>query len=148
MSKEFGFQILDGDYDKLVDFFVENQLEFDGDEEVDTSIVKTYKIDDEQGEILAGAVLAKREDRFIVDGIAVDEKFRKEGIGEYILNKLLSDAKDLGGDSVYLVARAPGFFKTQGFAAIDPANAPNFFECKTCPQYGITCHPEVMKIDL
>ena len=41
------------EYERLVKFFVENQLEFDGDEEVDTDIIKCWKItqgDDYQGE--------------------------------------------------------------------------------------------------
>ena len=32
------------EYERLVKFFVENELEFDGDEEVDTDIVKCYKV--------------------------------------------------------------------------------------------------------
>ena len=30
----------------------------------------------------------------------------------------------------------------------NPQNAPNFFECKQCPQYQVSCHPEVMKLTL
>lgn len=32
------------EYERLVKFFVENQLEFDGDEEVDTDILKCWKL--------------------------------------------------------------------------------------------------------
>ena len=32
------------EYERLVKFFVENQLEFDGDEEVDTDIIKCWKV--------------------------------------------------------------------------------------------------------
>ena len=32
------------EYERLVQFFVKNGLEFDGDEEVDTDIVKCWKI--------------------------------------------------------------------------------------------------------
>ena len=28
-----------------------------------------------------------------------------------------------------------------------PDSAPNFFECKYCPQYMVSCHPEVMKYE-
>ena len=48
---------------------------------------------------------------------------------------------------MYLVARAPEFFRKNGFVTIPREEAPNFFECLTCPQYGKTCHPEVMKIE-
>ena len=136
------------EYERLVEFFVKNELEFDGDEEVDTDIVKCYKVTDEEDDLLAACVLAKREGRFIIDGIAVDPELRKQGIGEMMLEQLEKDVIALGGDSIYLVARAPGFFRKNGFIAIDPEEAPNFFECKYCPQYMVSCHPEIMKIDL
>ncbi len=173
------------EYDRLVKFFVTNELEFDGDEEVDTDIVRCYKIeqesesdadanaksnanadaksnanadaksnanagssDDGQQGLIGAAVLAKREGRYICDGIAVNPDYRGEGIGELLIRRLLGDVKELGGDGLYLVARAPGFFRTQGFQTIDPEDAPNFFECKYCPQYQKTCWPEIMKYSL
>ena len=136
------------EYEKLVRFFVENKLEFDGDEEVDTDIVNCYEVTDKDGQLIGAAVLAEREGRFIIDGIAVDGKYRKRKIGEMLLEKIKEQVGKLGGRELYLVARAPGFFRKNGFKTIDPAEAPNFFECKYCPQYNVTCHPEVMKLEL
>ena len=152
------------EYERLVHFFVENQLEFDGDEEVDTDIIRCYKIEEESPNsnknhsyeptnnpvvktenLVGAAVLVKREGRYICDGIAVNPKYRNEGIGEILLNKLLEYVKELEGDGLYLVARAPGFFRKNGFEEINPEDAPNFFECKYCPQYQKTCFPEIMK---
>ena len=134
------------EYERLVGFFVENELEFDGDEEVDTDIVRCYKIEGEDNNLIGAAVLALREERFIVDGIAVNPEYRTEGIGRMLLEKLVEDVREFGGDELYLVARAPGFFRKNGFLEINPEEAPNFFECKYCPQYGVSCHPEVMKL--
>ena len=136
------------EYERLVKFFVENQLEFNGDEEVDTDIVKCYKMTDEDDNLLGGAVLAKREGKFIIDGIAVDPNQRNTNMGRTMLNKLIEDVRSLEGDSIYLVARAPGFFRKNGFTEVDPDKAPNFFECKYCPQYNISCHPEIMKREI
>lgn len=137
------------EYEKLVQFFVENELEFDGDEEVDTDIVKCFEVVHGAEEHLAGAVvLAKREGRYIIDGIAVDAPYRKLKVGNILLKKVIDTVKELGGSSIYLVARAPGFFRANGFTAIDPEKAPNFFECKYCPQYQKNCHPEVMKLEI
>lgn len=137
------------DYEKLVRFFVANQLEFDGDEEVDTDIVKCFEVVHGAEEALVGAaVLAKREGRFIIDGIAVDPLYRKMKAGNVLLKKVIGCVKDLGGDALFLVARAPGFFRANGFTAIEPENAPNFFECKYCDQYQVSCHPEVMKLEI
>ena len=136
------------EYDRLVQFFVENKLEFDGDEEVDTDILKCYKYTDDEDNLIGGVVLARREGKYIIDGIAVDESFRDSGIGETLLNQIKEDVEEMGGDAIYLVARAPGFFRKHGFEEVNPENAPNFFECKYCPQYGKTCHPEIMKYDI
>lgn len=137
------------EYEKLVQFFVENELEFDGDEEVDTDIVKCFEVVHGAKEHLVGAVvLAKREGRYIIDGIAVDAPYRKLKVGNILLKKVIDTVKELGGSSIYLVARAPGFFRANGFTAIDPEKAPNFFECKYCPQYQKNCHPEVMKLEI
>ena len=40
------------EYEKLVRFFVENKLEFDGDEEVDTDIVNCYEVTDKDGQLI------------------------------------------------------------------------------------------------
>ncbi len=151
------------EYERLVQFFVKNGLEFDGDEEVDTDIIKCWKISqavqddlthvkdahtDGKDALAAGCVLALREGRYIIDGIAVDPALRKAGLGKMLVEKVKQEVLARGGDAIYLVARAPGFFRTLGFETIDPQDAPNFFECKQCPQYQVSCHPEVMKLEL
>ena len=135
------------EYDRLVQFFVENNLEFDGDEEVDTDIIRCYKYTDKDDALIGGVVLAEREGKYIIDGIAVEHTYRNAGIGEVLLNQIKEDVEELGGDAIYLVARAPGFFRKHGFEEVNPDEAPNFFECKYCSQYGKTCHPEIMKYD-
>ena len=134
------------DYPKLVKFFVENQLEFDGDEEVDTDIIECYEIQEE--EFIGAAVLAKREGKFICDGIAINPKYRNKGIGKLLLDRLIDETKKRNGDSIYLVARSPEFFRKYGFQEESPENAPNFFECKYCPQYRESCFPEIMKYSI
>lgn len=134
------------EYDRLVNFFIKNELEFDSDEDVDTDIVKCYKVTTGVDLLIGAVVLAKREDRFIIDGIAVDPKYRKHKIGKIMLNKAIEVVKKMGGNELYLVARAPEFFGKNGFITVDPEGAPNFFECKQCPQYGVSCHPEIMKL--
>lgn len=136
------------EYERLVKFFVENQLEFDGDEEVDTDIIKCYKVTHGDDYLVGAVVLAKREGQYIIDGIAVEKIYRKMKVGQILLKKVIEKVKELGGDSLYLVARAPEFFKKYGFVAVDPADAPNFFECKQCPQYQVDCHPEVLKLEI
>lgn len=138
------------EYEKLVPFFIENKLEFteEDEEEVPTDLVKCWEItegtDDNPGRLIGAFVLAKRDGEFICDGIAVDPEYRNLDLGKALLNLGTEEILKRGGQSMYLVARAPEFFRKQGFETIAAENAPNFFECKTCPQYGVDCFPEVM----
>ena len=113
------------EYERLVMFFAENGLEFVGDEEVDTDIVRCYKMTDDDDTLIGAAVLALREGRYIIDGIAVDPKYRNLKIGDTMLARAVSDVSELGGDGLYIVARAPDFFRKNGFKAIEPEAAPN-----------------------
>lgn len=136
------------DYEKLVPFFIENELEFSEDEPVPTDIVKCWEIIDGEDKLIGGFVLAKREGEFIVDGIAIDKEYRKFKLGKTLLNKGIEESLKLGAKRIFLVARAPEFFRKNGFVTVPREEAPNFFECLTCPQYGVDCHPEVMKLEL
>ena len=138
------------EYEKLVSFFIENELEFTEEdaEEVPTDLVKCWQITDEGNYLLGAFVLAKREGEFICDGIAIDEELRGTGLGTKLLRLGLDETIKLGGTRMYLVARAPEFFRKNGFVTVPRQEAPNFFECLTCPQYGVSCHPEVMRIEL
>ena len=139
------------DYEKLVPFLIENDLEFSEEDPVPTDLVKCWEVvagREADAELLAALVLAKREGEFIIDGIAVKEMFRKFKIGKILMDKAIKETLEQGGSRIYLVARAPGFFKKIGFETVTREEAPNFFECLTCPQYGKECHPEVMKVEL
>ena len=92
--------------------------------------------------------MAKRQGEFIVDGIAVDPEWRKCKLGKELLYRGIEEVLKLGGKRIYLVARAPEFFRKHGFVTVAKEEAPNFFECLTCPQFGKNCHPEVMRLQL
>ena len=139
------------DYDELKRFFIENELEVSDEDVVPTDLVKCWRLTDEsenERKLIGGIVLAKREGKFIIDGIAVDAAYRKQELGKAMLDAATGEVRGLSGDSIYLVARAPGFFRTQGYETVAKENAPNFFECLTCPQFEVSCHPEVMKKEL
>lgn len=137
------------EYDRLVEFFVKNDLEFNGDEEVTTDIVSCYKVTHGDDDFLVGGVvIAKRQGEYIIDGIAVDPMYRKMNIGNVMLEKAIKVVKELGGNSITLVARAPEFFRKKGFVTVEPDKAPDFFECKHCPQFQKKCFPEIMKLEI
>ncbi|MFA5638043.1 MAG: GNAT family N-acetyltransferase [Anaerovoracaceae bacterium] len=137
------------DYEKFIPFFIENDLEFSKDEPVDTDLVKGFQLVRKTDNALVGAVfLAKRQGEYIIDGIAVDKNFRNIKAGKVLLEEAIEEAKKGGAKHIYLVARAPGFFRKAGFVNTNSEEAPFFFECLTCPQYQVSCFPEVMKLEV
>jgi ribosomal protein S18 acetylase RimI-like enzyme len=154
------------DYAALVAMFIKNGLEFSEDEasyEAPTDIVKCWEAveifanHDEKptaaggnarGRLIGGCVLAVREDSFIIDGIAVEPEYRELKLGKKMLELAVSEANSRGANELFLVARAPEFFRKQGFVTVSREDAPNFFECFTCPQYNTSCFPEVMRLEL
>lgn len=140
------------DYKKLVDFFIKQELEFDKDDISDDDVLKSYTafMNDE---LIGAVVLAKRDGEFIIDGIAVKDEYRKMGLGELLLTSAENEARVLNkiGDNkdplfMYLVARAPNFFKKNKYLNTD--ESPDFFECRTCPQFKNNCFPEILKKDI
>ncbi len=134
-------------FERIAKFFMDNGLEFSENEPVPTDMIDTWEI--VKDDFLIGAItLSKREGEFIIDGIAVDETYRKKDVGTYLLDIAIDKIKQLGGNTLFLVARAPGFFKKLGFENVSREDAPLFFECFTCPQYGNGCSPEVLKLNI
>ncbi|WP_312651294.1 GNAT family N-acetyltransferase [Aminipila sp.] len=137
------------DYEALKKLYIKNDLELDPNDPMPDGVIKNWKITHGEEEYLAaGLTLAKYKDEYVIDGIAVEPEYRKMKIGKIILEKAVSEVKALGGRKIFLVARAPEFFRKQGFVTIDKEEAPKVFDCLTCPQFGTKCHPEVMRLDL
>jgi len=138
------------DYKELKKLFIENGLEVGAEPDPD-DLVKCWRMTDESEsppKLAGGIVLAKREGEFIIDGIAVDAAFRGQDAGTALLALATEEARMLGGERIFLVARAPEFFKKRWFKSVPKESAPEFFECRTCSQFEKTCYPEVMKLEV
>lgn len=134
------------DFDKLYEFFEDNGLEtHDG--VSPTTPLKAWQIE-ENGKIVAGAVLGKCEDDYVLDGIAVDEKMRRNKVGQKLLDTLLEEARKRGAKRILLVAKVPAFFKANGFVEGYYDDVPIFFGCLDCPQKDKTCFPVLMEKQL
>lgn len=95
--------------------------------------------------IVGACTLAFRQGEYIIDGIALAPKLRGTGGGTALLQTAEAEAAARGGARIYLVARAPEFFRTNGYVTVERGDAPEFFECFGCDQYNKSCFPEVMK---
>ncbi|WP_324823213.1 GNAT family N-acetyltransferase [Sinanaerobacter sp. ZZT-01] len=136
------------DYLPVMELFLKNDLEMDEEELISPNILHCWKAETEENLLIGGCVLAYFEGEYIIDGIAVEEPYRKSGTAKALLNQAVEKARQLGAKQIFLVARAPEFFRKQGFQNVGWDEPPAFFDCYTCPQRGQKCFPEVMKLVL
>lgn len=135
------------DHESLNHFYYKNDLEISEDDPVGTDAILSWVLlEDER---LAGAAtLALRQDEYIIDGIAISPDYRGGGRGTALLSAVIEEVRKRGGSRIYLVARAPEFFRDSGFETVEREDAPEFFECFGCDQYNVRCFPEVMRYTL
>ena len=132
------------DHESLNRFYEKNDLEISEEDPVGTDAVKSWVLVEDE-KLAGAATLALREGEYIIDGIALDESDRGGGRGTALLNTVIDEVRKRGGSRIYLVARAPEFFGASGFKEVERADAPEFFECFGCSQYGVKCFPKVME---
>ncbi|MBR5230587.1 MAG: GNAT family N-acetyltransferase [Firmicutes bacterium] len=136
------------EYPRLVNFFIEQGLEYDEEEKDFGNVLKAWKVTQTGDYLVAGCMLVKREEHFVIQGIAVDPVLRKSGIGKVLMRKALEEARRLGAKEVILVARKPGFYRKLNFDTVPWDGAPDIFDCMDCPQRNVDCFPEVMKYNI
>lgn len=140
------------DIDLLMNVFVQNDIEVADDEFTGghTTLEKAYAVyDDGEGGRLIGAVaLATRLQKTIINGIAVEESYRRTGVASQLLELVMREAARRGVSEIWIVARAPLFFEARGFHYITEREVPEgLFDCPLCPQYNKDCFPRLMKYE-
>ena len=143
----FSFTLKQTDeYERLKDFMTSFGLEFTEGEEKEA--VKCWETVQDPDYLVGGIILSQRKGEYVIGGIAVDPPVRHMGVGRIMMDKAVKEVKDMGGSRIYLVAKVPEFFRTLGFETVDPEDAPDIFTCKDCRQFGDTCNPEIMKLEI
>ena len=144
------YQILEtNDYKGLTEMFFRYGLEVSKDEEAPRNLVKCWEvIRTDNHERVAGLKLEKRDGVFVIGAIAVEQAYRNEDIGTLLVAKAIDEVRSASGDSLYLIAKAPNFFRKSGFNTIEFNSAPNIAKCLTCNQYNVDCFPEIMHLNL
>jgi len=133
-------------YINLIDFYKKNELEFDKDFNYISCPIFSYVIQDKE-EIIGAITCSKINSNFIIEAIAVNKKYRKNGLGKKLIIESIKKIKQLDGKIIYLNSKEPLFFENLGFE-YEQKNI-NFFEnCLNCPEYNVTCFPKVMKYQI
>ena len=106
--------------------------------------VKAFCCKDVDNNIIAGSSITFRKGHYILNDIAVAEEFRSMNIGESLLAVTEKEIKKLGGETIYITAKAPEFFAKYGYEYLDEKDVPDIFVCLDCKQLNITCNPKFM----
>jgi N-acetylglutamate synthase-like GNAT family acetyltransferase len=96
--------------------------------------------------VLVGTVtLGKLYDLVVVSWLAVAEAHRGRGLGRRLLGELEAEARRRSEREVWAPARAPGFFKAQGYHEVVAGTERDRLlgDCLDCEQFGV-CRPEVV----
>lgn len=125
----------------LTRFYSENELEIEPGWE-QTSFFSLCA--EENGQLIGAATLSMRFGVVLLDYIAIAPAYRKSGLGKRLF--LLVLAQNPSIKTLYLTARAPGFFQALGCKKED-AFPQLLGECLHCPQYQNECTPAVMRYD-
>lgn len=137
------------EYERIIKFAIEQGLEYDPEEQQDFSdIVGAWKITQPGDYIIGTCMLGYEDGHYVLHAVAVDPVLRKFGLGRVLVKKAMEKAQELGGDEVVLIGRAPEFYSKLGFTEIKPEDSPLEFECLTCPQYRVSCHPQIMRHEI
>lgn len=111
---------------------------------VPDGFITAFRADTPDGKLAGGVSLVRRNGFYILNDIAVMEELRKSGIGMRMLCTAMARLQDMGAGTVYLTAKAPGFFRKYGFRETAPEDTPDIFHCNDCNQLE-ECRPVFMK---
>ena len=116
------------DNDSLINFYIENELEFDENKNYFGINVKSFVI--VENKKIKGAVsISLYKDKNFIEALAVDEKYRRKGYGKILLEKAIKEL----GKPVYTISKVDEFYLKNGFV-YDNADLIDK-ECKTCEEY-------------
>lgn len=132
------------DYVSLSAFFYENGLEVKPNIKKPERVLKYWECKDSGGKLIAGGALEKRDGKFVVAGIAVDEQYRGHGLGLQLMQIMDNEVQKRGGNEAWLAAKVPDFYKKLGWSSVPGEGAPEISDCLRCPQFGNECTPQIM----
>jgi amino-acid N-acetyltransferase len=122
-------------YENVRDFFV--YVEDGGDDAADTQLSG------------ACALHVLWEDLAEIKSLAVAKAHQKKGAGGELLDRCLTEARELGIKRVFSLTYVPGFFHRTGFRDADKASLPHkiWGDCLHCPKFP-ECDENAVIIDI
>jgi amino-acid N-acetyltransferase len=104
----------------------------------------------EEGKVLAcGALHIYWENLAEIRAVAVARGIRQKGIGSFLVEGLIDEARQYGLEQVFVFTYVPGFFSRFGFIQVEHRTMPLkvYNECFHCPKFN-TCDEVAMVLHL
>lgn len=112
--------------------------------------MRDFVVCDEDGQISGVCALhILWEDLAEIRSLAVDEQRQRKGIGKALIDRCLTEARELGIRRVFALTYQPGFFERLGFRKIDKSKLPQkiWGDCLRCPKFP-ECDEQAVILDL
>jgi N-acetylglutamate synthase-like GNAT family acetyltransferase len=110
-------------------------------------ILKGYAV--EASHRLIGGAEVMLQDGEYTFSVAINDPFKRQGIGKYLFQSVEKEIRSLGGKKILIQAKIPAYWTKFGFMEVfDLNDVPKSFRCDDCSKYGKECFPKIMVLDL
>jgi len=109
-----------------------------------------YVMKDADGRLEATARLERHGQRLFIEDLVVRPDLRGKGRGTDIVGAIVDDVRSSRSGPVWAMAKAVDLFKGMGFEKDENKELLSeiLVFCRKCGDYGKTCHPELLRLDL
>jgi N-acetylglutamate synthase-like GNAT family acetyltransferase len=145
MGEKFEIRKVEPDnYPEIEKIFVSEGLE---NNKTGVEILKGYTVE-VLNNIVGGAEVMLQDGEYTFS-IAIDDSFKRQGVGKVLFQKVKNEIRYLGAKKILIQAKTPAYWSKFGFVeVVDPNDAPKSFRCDGCSKFGKDCFPKIMVLDL
>lgn len=129
--------IIKYDNKTLIDFYIENGLEYDENKGYFGTGVESFALLENE-KIIGAFSISIYKNKSFIEALAVDKEYRNNGYGRLLIGKSIEKLEK----PIYTISKVDEFYLKNGFIYDDLDLIGK--ECKTCDNYNITCFPKVM----
>lgn len=132
------------EHDKLIPFYIRRGIELI--DKFENEPFLSYVIEDNEN-IVAAITCSKVDNTYVIEAIAVDEKYERNYIGTKLLNFMIEKLNFREEKNIILNAKKTIFFEKSGFVVIGRDEVPvdAYSYCFECLDYNVNCFPKIMK---
>ena len=129
--------IIKYDNKTLIDFYIENGLEYDENKGYFGTGVESFALLENE-KIIGAFSISIYKNKSFIEALSVDKEYRNNGYGRLLIGKAIEKLEK----PIYTISKVDEFYLKNGFIYDDLDLIGK--ECKTCDNYNITCFPKVM----